>query len=330
VPSSQRHTISLRLPTREEEERRLRFQVLRNYLVGIDGFLHDTYGDEILTDLLAAQRALPGYSRIQRRVPTNPDQVRRCLTLSWAAELQLRLASTSYLCYSNAWAPVHSYYAVCMALNAWHAASLLNPPGDHSGTLNTISSKITQTSILPLPWSVTCSGCPPFDCQFPGLPNDADPNAPFELLRDPQPSDFWPRYCKLLKKTREYQLERVYNDWRRSNRRTRMRQDEKRQVASSQLPVTVFHYLYRLRLRANYRDVETMLMSPVDAAWHVKFYQGLLALTESSCLLIESLVIRSAGPQVYNATMNDFLQQTPSTTPDPRQFLERRRNLLLP
>jgi hypothetical protein len=217
-----------------------------------------------------------------------------------------------------------------MALNAWFAAILLNPPTDHSGTLNTIASKITRPSMFPLPWSVSCSGCPPFDCQFSGLPPDADPDAHFELLASPDPSDFWPRYCKLLKKTREFQLARPYQQWKQRNHRINMWQDEKRLVASGQLPVTLFHYLYRLRVKVNYRDVEIMLMSPIHTNWHINFYQGLLALTESSCLLLESLLVRSGGPQVYTSTMDDFLMQTPATAPDPRDFLNRRRKLLLP
>jgi len=322
-------SFTIRFPTNEEEERRRRFRVLRNYLVSLDDFLHMTYGDDILPGLLAQQRGLRGYGRIHRQKPFHPDHVRRYLTLSWAAELQLRLAGTSFPSYSNAWAPVHAYYAVCMALNAWFAASLLNPPSDHSGTLNMISSKIKQTSVLPLPWSVACVGCPP-DHDFKGLPAGADPSAQFELLANPDPADFWPRYCKFLKTTREFQLERVYRGWKRRHNRKHMYRLEKEDAAIGVSGTTVFDWLYRLRFRANYRDVETMLMSSVDEEWHGSFFQGLLTLTTTSCLLLESLLLRSVGTDVYRSTMDDFLDQTPVSDPDPRSFLEERRHLLIP
>jgi len=328
LSSTEPISFPLRLPTRQEEERQRRFKVLRNYLMGLDAFLRATYGEDILPGVLTAQRQLHGFTRIQRKPVVNPDAVRRALTLSWAAELQLRLAPRSQLCYSNAWAPVHSYYAICMALNAWFGASFLNPPTDHAGTLNTISAKTTHTSILPLPWAVTCAGCPPFDCNYPGLPTDANPDQTFQLLANPSPSDFWPRYCKLLKKTREFQLDRAYRDWKQRQHRHKMHKAEKQEVALGQPAVTAFHYLYRLRLRANYRDVETMLMSSVDNEWHARFYNGLLALTDASCLLVESLLIRSSGSQIYLSTMDDFFSQTPTFDPDPRSFLVLRRRLL--
>ena len=45
-------------------------------------------------------------------------------------------------------------------------------------------------------------------------------------------------------------------------------------------PTTLFDFFWRLRVRSNYQDVDTFLMSSVGEAWHRDFYESLSAVTE--------------------------------------------------
>ena len=137
--------ITIRFPTKEEEERSHRFTVHRNYLSSIELFLGALYGhgDDQARALVDTQRALPAFGRIQRRPVADVAELRRLLAISWASETQLRLGDLggdAFLRYSNAWAPVQAYYAVYMSIHAY-----LVPAGmgglidDHTSTLRTVA-----------------------------------------------------------------------------------------------------------------------------------------------------------------------------------------------
>src|SRR5258706_8789331 len=120
------HSIVIRFPTKEEQERSHRFTVHRNYLSSIELFLGASYGhgDDQVRGLVDAQHGLPAYARIQRRKLSLAEtaEMRRLLDISWASEIQLRLANLggdSFLRYANAWTPVQAYYAVYMSIQAY-------------------------------------------------------------------------------------------------------------------------------------------------------------------------------------------------------------------
>ena len=63
--------------------------------------------------------------------------------------------------FANAWAPVHAYYAVFGALQAWFAANgMSGTANDHTATLKTIASQIEQRDLFPEPWNLLAVGCP--------------------------------------------------------------------------------------------------------------------------------------------------------------------------
>jgi len=129
-----------RFPTKEEEEQARRFQVVKNYLRNFYDYLSLHYGEgtDIYSKLLATQRALPNFQKIQRRKAEEVELKRR-LWLAWGAEVQLRVGATeqvAILPYANAWAPVHAYYAVYMSMHALFVAMRLgSPPENHGSSL---------------------------------------------------------------------------------------------------------------------------------------------------------------------------------------------------
>lgn len=84
------------------------------------------------------------------------------------------------------------------------------------------------------------------------------------------------------------------------------RSAEKRNIASNLPKTTLFDFFWRLRVRSNYQDVELFLMSSVGDVWHRDFYESLSAVTESTCMLFESLIIQRVGPQPYGRAIEVF------------------------
>jgi hypothetical protein len=146
----------VRFPSEEEEERARRFQVHKQYLRAVAEFLEGRYANDpgmrLPAGVLAAQRTLRGYQRIQRHPPRRGDEIRRYLGISWASEVQLRMAlrsERSLLRYSNVWAPVHAYYAVYMGMQAWFASmNLSGIVDDHSASLRTVSAQNSSRELL--------------------------------------------------------------------------------------------------------------------------------------------------------------------------------------
>src|SRR5690349_5505145 len=93
---------------------------------------------------------------------------------------------------------------------------------------------------------------------------------------------------------------------------------------------SVFDYLWRLRIRANYGDVSAFLMSGVDDRSHVAFHQGLVALASSLCLLLQSLIVARVGPQAYADALDDFASGGGVDLGEPVTFLRTRRAVLAP
>lgn len=325
--------ILIKFPSAEEEERARRFQVHKQYLAAIREFLAETYKAQAQIaplGVLESQRDLRGFRRIQRQKARNPDLVRRYLAISWASETQLRIARATereLLRYSNVWAPVHAYYAVYMALQAWFASmNLQGLVDDHSATLRTASRHVTERTLLPLPWNVGCRGTPHLgEVSFLGLPDGADPNKDIELLSNPSPDTFWPRYCKMLETTRTRRLDRHFDEWKRQNNRKQIRAAEKRSVESRVWATTIFDFLFRLRVRANYREVASFLMSAVGEDWQSDFLQSLIRVTDLTTLLLDSLVVQQIGPDLYRSALDEFLEHDIADLPKPARFLMRRR-----
>jgi hypothetical protein len=319
----------------DEEGRSRRFTVHRNYLTSVRLFLETIYGTDTILPLglLRAQRQLPAFRRINRRSLSSEREFRRLLAISWASELQLRLAAVggdAFLRYSNAWAPVQAYYAVYMSVQAWLVtvgmSGLLD---DHTRTLRSTVSHLLRRRLLPHPWDVSCEGSPELrERVIKGLPSNADPDAHIELLANPTLADFYPRFAKMLETTRDLRLKRLRKEWLRRTNRTRMLQAEKREMAAQLHPTTLFDYLWRLRIRANYGDVSAFLMSGVDDAAHTRFHEGLVTVAGATCLLVQSLVVAQVGTHAYSSAADEFTQGGGVDLGDPAAFLRERKALL--
>lgn len=328
--------IVLEWPTDEEEDRTRRFQVNKNYLVALSQHLHERYGAGLEASsegLLREARQLEGFSRIQRNVSVDVGACRSALSLSWTGPIQLELASWSQvqfnLPYTNAWAPVHAYYAVYGAARAWLVAQGQTTTS-HSSTLKAIGSEVLSRHLYPAPWNVSCSGC----CHdrshsFHGSPDGLTPAAPRLLLETPAPTTFWPRYMKMLETTRKHVLQQRYDDWKKQHGKKRISMERKLEISEAVPPTTVFDFLWRLRVRSNYHGIEHFLMTNVPDSWHQEFYEAIRLLTHLSSLLFDCWLAQKMGRDEYGAAVDEFMKYRGSS-PEPVQFLKSRKAWLGP
>lgn len=327
---------SIHLPTKQEEERSHRFTVHRNYLSSMELFVGVLYGqgEKQTQGLVEAQRRLPAFGRIQRHQPSSVDmaEVRRLLAISWASEIQLRLADLggeTFLRYANAWTPVQAYYAVYMSIHAYLVTTGMGGlVDDHTSTLRTVASHVVDR-LLPHPFESTCTGCTLLDeRQLNGIPDGANVDAHFENLANPSITDFYPRFAKMLETTRNNRLERGRKEWISRSSRKNMPRQEKLAMATRLHPTSVFDYLWRLRIRANYGDVSAFLMSGVDDRSHGAFHSGLVTLSGSLCLFLQSLIAQRIGPRAYTDALDDFVAGGGIDLGEPVHFLRERRTVL--
>jgi hypothetical protein len=223
-------TYGLRLPTDAEEELLKRFTVVLNHVDQVRLWLEDEYGEAgqpLYEGLTAATVSLPAFARVKRR-SVNTEAVRQNLSISWMSELQLVLPSVigaeGLMRYSNAWAPVHAYYAAYMALQAWFEANQIGGVADdHTASLRTISTQIRDRKLFPPPWSVLAIGCATRgERAYLHGPVGADVAGNIETLANPRLDDFWPRYGTWLRSTRRARLVARENDWKKRHGRQRV------------------------------------------------------------------------------------------------------------
>ena len=319
-----------------ETDRGHRFQVHHFYVVGIADYLKEVYGEsegDVTAGVVSAQQSLPSFGKVQTKRDFDRDRLSQFLTLAWGSELQLRLSGlqdASVLRYSNAWAPVHAYYAVYMSAQAWFAAMRLGELVDnHTGSLNLISNQIHLRSLFPMPWNVSCRGSKELSSiSFSGYPEMARIYDRAEPLSRPSLGEFWPRFGMLLYTTRERRLKRNIDEWKRQRNRQRVSRSEKERLVEKLPATTLFDFFWRLRVRANYRDVKAFLMSSVEESWHQEFYKSVLVLTECTCTLLQCLAAKYVGKKAIAEMLGEFVDAHRTDLPSVAKVYDQRLTLI--
>ena len=225
-------SFTLRFPTEEEDELVRRFAGNRNYLHALASFVGNEYGkrEELYHGLKTTLEATPKYQKINRADVPLTD-VRRFLTLGWSSEIQLHLPAIlgqpGMLAFANTWAPVHAYYAVYGALQAWFATNGMSGlANDHTATLRTIANQIKDRDLLPEPWNLLAVGCPMRDEKIHLNDRGVDCVSHVEVLSTPIPlgvdNTFWPRIGTWLRSTREARLTSRETQWKKQNGKARI------------------------------------------------------------------------------------------------------------
>jgi hypothetical protein len=311
--------VTINFPSEGEEELLRRFTVNRNYLQATAGFITTTYGkrEKLYAGLRSTMGVTPAYHRIQRGHP-DLEEVRRFLTLAWTSEIQLHLqaiiGNSSMLAFANTWAPVHAYYAVYGALQAWFVAnSIQGTADDHSATLRTIAGQIQQRNLFPEPWNLLAVGCPMRKERLHLNDHGHDCIRHIEVLSVPVPfghdPDFWPRLGTWLRSTREARLLQREEQWKLKNGKARIAPAERGRIADGLAATSLFDCFWRMRIRSNYGTIDPYLVRHISESDHSIYNRALCTMTRATVALLELLVMRKIGNLAFTSIANGFLAQ---------------------
>lgn len=305
------------------------FETYRNYLLHLEIWLIDTFGARDIRDasLVAAVRGAPGFHRIQRRQldAAQRANLQRSLEICWVEELQLIQPESvpdeviAAVIHGSAHA---AYYAVLHAALAYFAASGQAPRPTHAAALTTLSDLVTTRRLLPMPWACHCDGGPKrVEMRWNGDPMRSAP-AGFNL-RVASRSQCEHSLCLALATTRDHQINERKEDWRRTNKRSRVPAAAVAKIAQGTGSTTIFDLLWRLRTRSDYRDAGIFLTG-VTEPWEARAYhRAMCSVACGTIALLEALTLAYGGREVYEAAYSRLNVQFRT------ESLERRASALL-
>jgi len=310
----------IRVPTDEEEELGRGFRTLSNYVEAWSIYLQDKAGPEPKCPLKSISGS-PKYSGL--RIPDGSlDLTSKALSLSWSTEMLMRLqmdtlGQTEPVRFINAWLPIQAYYAVFNAVVAFNdiGGSVADR---HRAHLNAIDNFLEQRAWLPSFYRLACVGAPrPSHAEYRGLDSDIDKKVSnLTRIRDDSEAAT-ALVAKSLKTTRIEQIEQAREEVIEREKRTRLRGGQWEEIAKKLMGTTVFDLLFRLRLRCNYRETETLIFGAwlVEDAW--TFANALCDLTWHLLALLETLIAGKISAARLKKIASEFGGRVPNAISAP-------------
>jgi hypothetical protein len=298
------------------------FVTYRNYLAAYTELLTD-FGDSP-TRFAAIEKGVVR-AATGRMAPLDPkkprDEIGRALRNAWATEVAMALpraidtGDERFTAASLHWLGPQAYYAVYQAGLATFLAKAAPLPQSHQQFLKGMHSQFIEKALLPAPWDAAC-GAGTVEAgghTFAGCVANSTPASTSTYPTDR--SDAENVVSLALKTTRDRRFREVRQTLIKSKsvktkagkpakNLTRARQDQEYRDMS---PTTTFDFLYRLRIRSNYRDADTFLSPYLSGV--TAFYEELTELTRATLHALESLVVLAVGEPWFRARLSEFGQR---------------------
>ncbi len=292
------------------EGARKSFLTFHHYIRNVAQFLEAEYGREPAErygSVYAATSELT--DSVQGRRILELGIVRRYLK-AWLTNLvclQREADADDFFEEKNAWTPVQGWYAVHGLMCA--LASYLSPGRkvDHARSCSNARQLICDRGLLPYPWSASMEG---------GFEDGKRVDTPINFRRDPDPVNnlsaptvkgFEDSYALFLATTLDKRAERIMNAIRSKPEKGRTRRNistpRKDEIYRNAGPVTLFDALYRLRIRANYGDLDTFVEGCESASEAQAFARALHVVTDATVAALESVLVAYAGAGPLESTL---------------------------
>jgi hypothetical protein len=308
-------TYDIALPENTDEEHE--FSTYLHYVESIAGLIREHHATP--ASALRDPGVVTSLSRISSNSDADRKATRNFLFNAWSTELSLRVArllGDEAIRYANHWAPVQAYYAVYLSAQALYASSGTKP-SKHASALRVLSNDIKQGRLgAPAPWCVTCicetdAGAGGFDA----LPAGASLSK-VSTLATPTRDRWWSLYALALRTTRVRLLDERCQDWKKSQKRKRTPKAERERLDKSLWRTTLFDFLYRMRLRSNYRDADAMISGQLEDHQAKAFHDGIVELVDRSLLLLEAHTRLHLGGAEFDAFAEEFIKRVGDRIPE--------------
>lgn len=293
------------------------FTTYLRYLQHLEAFLGGEYGiGRTLSESLSqTMGAIPAVQKIQRRKlsPEQTEDLHKALRVAWHRESRLRalldrppqdLSELLPGCGNDA------YYAMNAAAQALFIASGQGKIRDHASVLSTLGNFVVQRRLFIQPWSVACDGVPSLQAaRWTGIPQGVV-LGPIHNWASPTRDTLWNGIAKILLTTRDRELRARKEEWRAKNGKKRTPPAKSLEIATKMPATTLFHFLWRLRKRDDYGDVDIFIEGvPLDE--HAKaFLDALLTVVYGTLACFETLIARYSHKAELEAAASRMASKT--------------------
>lgn len=274
------------------------FQTYLNYLSAVRDYFREAYGtfDRYCQQALTETRRLKGDKTLDR------ERVRRFLRLAWNTEHLLHESGgedAEIQRLNNHWAPVQAYYAAYCAAEAAGYVLDRSPPGSHGKALRKVTEYARRLSLPP--WDIVAIGALGKDrkgIKVRGLePGTEIPNNLQSLDVDPA--------GMIAKCVSAEHKHRINDAW------TSRKQAGCYKYEFEPDPTGLLHFLYRLRIKANYREVDVFLAGASERDV-LDFGRRLRFLVVLALILCEVVAIRKIGKREFLGFAQEYLDKNPA------------------
>lgn len=279
----------VRTPYLPSTNAEIAFETYRYYLESICQCIYE-YGrwTDFGTAVLAKTESL------QRMDSPDLEWIDRFLKIAWNTEFLISFGSTdsNLLRFSNQWTPIQCYYAVYGAAEAASYVIDGSRADGHEKSLRKVTAYLTK------------NGLPPWNFAFRGprgrRGQDHRPMnfpegmvIPHNLSRaGVQPHEM---VAKCLKAEHSHRIDE------------RWKSGMGKKYEFDPRPTGVLHFLYRLRVRSNYHDVDTFITNAPPENLQ-SFGDSIRRLTFFALLYLETIVLRKIGKESFLRLADGYLR----------------------
>lgn len=274
------------------------FRTYLNYLSAVRNLFRETFGSfgSYCEQCLAETRKLQGDRRLDR------ERIRRFFRLAWNTEHLLHESGTEdaeIQRLNNHWAPVQAYYAAYCAAEAAAYALDGSPANSHAKTLRKVTEYIRRLSLPP--WNLVCCGALGEDrsgIALEGVPPGTEIPNNLQLI-NVDPAGMIARCVSAEHKRR------IDDNW------TSRKRSGCFKYQFDPGPTGLLHFLYRLRIKANYREVDVFLAGATEREV-MDFGRRLRFLVVLALIFSEVIVIRRVRKRTMLTFANEYLDKNPA------------------
>ncbi|MBW3131177.1 hypothetical protein [Hymenobacter profundi] len=239
------------------------------------------------------------------------DTLRKLLYNCWSTEYALRLTANQdnndFLGFAVQWALPQAYYSSYQSLNAF-IQSTGATTSSHTGAIKKFA-ELVKNNKYPKTISFYCDG-DYSDLKVVNIPSKGVKSS--SLSRIYTPEDAQGQIAMLLRGTRKELAEQLKKD-RQCSSKPILTKDKKvakafsckqwAEIIKPSTMTTLFDFLYRLRLKANYSDVQMLIEAEID---FVEFHSCIHKIVSYINFIHEAYIAKSIGYKKFNELVINF------------------------
>ena len=285
---------------KQRTETEIKFDVYQNYLVYFKTFIEEKYNnpEELISFLLNQINLKKSAHSIKK------DIIKKFLYIGWNTEFLSRIndkREIELLRINNQWKPIQSYYAIYSIGEALNYLINGSAGISHKQCLKNLNNFLVKKITEAEPWSFACEGVEKSEAPS-NFPIDVKLISSLQRWGNLKPVDviygcLHAEHCNLI---REWKPPRLSEKAKQAGQKRSFKKDYDPGYT------TILDFLYRLRIKSNYKDVEIFITGASDDK--IKgFSENLSFLVFYTLILFEILIIKQYDEEEFLKLANDYL-----------------------